>query len=242
MTILAPALHMVSDQLACGLQPTGVCSPTNLSLDAVTAPSPQITPLDPYLWTPGPLFLDLWTLPSGLLDPSSWTFGPLPLDPWTHPPGLLDPYPRTPWPLNPYSLTANLKEQPLAYGLWQADRLTKWAPSLPLPAGAETAVNIEWGAFDCEALPRCAEDQDVDEATVHKGEGHGGAAKVWMYGKEDCKVGNLECDRHMDAAAVHQGALSAQVVKQLRLVGHHSLCPCSGHDTDARLNAALGAR
>ncbi len=49
--------------------------------------------------------------------------------------------------------------------------LTKWQPQgVTLPPDTQTAVNIEWGAFDSPSLPRCAEDKDVDEATPHKGE------------------------------------------------------------------------
>jgi hexokinase len=52
----------------------------------------------------------------------------------------------------------------------KVSRVTKWVPSgPPLPPEAETCINIEWGAFDSDALPRCQEDWQVDAATPHKG-------------------------------------------------------------------------
>eukprot|EP00798_Chlamydomonas_sp_ICE-L_P007476 gene7476-621_t len=50
----------------------------------------------------------------------------------------------------------------------QLSRLTKWAPPEGTE-GLETAVNIEWGAFYSDALPRCVEDIWVDAATAHHG-------------------------------------------------------------------------
>ena len=51
-----------------------------------------------------------------------------------------------------------------------AARLRKWQPMPPLPPGAQTVVNVEWGAFESALLPRIQEDFDVDAATLHKGE------------------------------------------------------------------------
>ena len=52
----------------------------------------------------------------------------------------------------------------------KVSRVTKWIPGgPPLPPEAETCINIEWGAFDSEALPRCLEDWEVDAATPHQG-------------------------------------------------------------------------
>lgn len=51
----------------------------------------------------------------------------------------------------------------------RVDRVTKWQPDHGVAADARTCINIEWGAFDSPALPRCQEDWDVDAATVHKG-------------------------------------------------------------------------
>ncbi|KAF5830028.1 hexokinase [Dunaliella salina] len=50
-------------------------------------------------------------------------------------------------------------------------RIPKWDykdPSLQHPE-ALTVVNVEWGAFESQWLPRTAEDRDVDASTAHKG-------------------------------------------------------------------------
>jgi len=49
------------------------------------------------------------------------------------------------------------------------ERVTKWKPPKSLKQDSETCINIEWGAFDSELLPRVEEDYAVDQATVHAG-------------------------------------------------------------------------
>lgn len=52
----------------------------------------------------------------------------------------------------------------------QQSKLTKWQASAGESKGdGQTAINIEWGAFYSDHLPRCAEDDDVDQATSHGG-------------------------------------------------------------------------
>ncbi len=52
-------------------------------------------------------------------------------------------------------------------------RLTKWrdVPADARGPGGQTAVNVEWGAFSSEDLPRCQEDLDMDAASANPGEG-----------------------------------------------------------------------
>ncbi len=53
----------------------------------------------------------------------------------------------------------------------KASRVTKWQPPLcTVTPNMDTIINVEWGAFNSESLPRCDEDWEVDQATVHKGE------------------------------------------------------------------------
>lgn len=48
-------------------------------------------------------------------------------------------------------------------------RVCKWRGH-GLPADAETVINMEWGAFESEALPRLAEDLALDAASTSKGD------------------------------------------------------------------------